>query len=92
MSDVWNDLFDGSESVVNRTKSTIFGYVFDQIKILNETKTQTDIAKILKLKQPHVSEILQGRMSRLSLEKLIELAERLELVVELTVHKKAANG
>ncbi len=92
MADIWNDLFDGNESHVMRLKSNLFGQVVDQAKVLNETMTQSDIAKLLKLKQPHVSDILHGRMSRFSLEKVIELAERLNMEVYITTKMKDAVG
>jgi predicted XRE-type DNA-binding protein len=52
--------------------------------------TQKALAALLGISQPHVSQLLGGKISRFSVEKLIEFAERLGAEVRIVVRQKAS--
>ncbi|MCX6111236.1 MAG: XRE family transcriptional regulator [Proteobacteria bacterium] len=51
--------------------------------------TQKKLATLLGITQPHVSQFLSGKISRFSVEKLIEFAEKLGADVRIVVRQKA---
>jgi predicted XRE-type DNA-binding protein len=56
--------------------------------------SQKDLAAILKESQPRISDLMRGKMSKFSLERLIFYAERLGIHSQLktTVAKRAATA
>ena len=50
--------------------------------------TQKKTADYLDLKQPHVSDLSRGRLSRFSVERLLYLLDKLERHVTITVRRK----
>ncbi len=51
--------------------------------------TQKDLVRLTGLGQPHVSELLNGRLSRFSTEKLIGILESLGASVQIKVKRPA---
>jgi len=51
--------------------------------------TQAQVAKLLQIHQPDASLLLRGQISRFSITRLLQFADRLQLAVTLTVAPKA---
>ena len=87
---VLDDLgFSPEMSAVVKMKSDLFDKITD---IIEKRKiTPRTLEKILDKPQPRVSELLSGKISKLSIEKLLEYLERLGGEVSIKVKiKKAA--
>ncbi len=54
--------------------------------------TRGEVACLLQLHQPDASLLVRGRLSKFSVMKLMQLAEKLGLVVRLTVKPASATG
>jgi predicted XRE-type DNA-binding protein len=54
--------------------------------------TQTTAAELLGTTQPTISDLVRGKLSRFSLERLIAFLNALGQDVEIVVHANAANG
>ncbi len=78
--------FSKEESKELMRKSHLLDDILGIVKA--EEYTQKDLAKILDQKQPHVSDLLRGKLGRFSVEKLIDFLERLGATVELKVKYK----
>ena len=79
--------FDSAEAAMLERKSVLYSKV---VALASELDlTQKKLATLLGVSQPHVSQLLGGKISRFSVEKLIEFAERLGADVEIVVRKKA---
>lgn len=79
--------FDSAEAAALERKSVLYTKVVKMAR--DRDLTQKKLAALLGLTQPHVSQLLGGKISRFSVEKLIEFAERLGADVEIVVRKKA---
>lgn len=80
--------FDATEAAALERKSILFSKV---VAMASERGlTQKKLAVLLGISQPHVSQLLGGKISRFSVEKLIEFAERLGADVEIVVRTKAS--
>ncbi len=80
--------FDTAEAAALERKSVLYAKV---VKMAHaHDLTQKKLASLLGITQPHVSQLLGGKISRFSVEKLIEFAERLGADVEIVVRKKAS--
>jgi predicted XRE-type DNA-binding protein len=79
--------FDSAEAAMLERKSVLYSKVVAMASELD--LTQKKLATLLGISQPHVSQLLGGKISRFSVEKLIEFAERLGADVEIVVRKKA---
>jgi len=79
--------FSSEESVELMRKS----HLLDEVQSIVHSKglTQKELAQRTGLGQPHVSELLRGRLSRFSVEKLISILEKLGATVEITVRRGA---
>ena len=51
--------------------------------------SQIKVAKLWEQSQPRVSEIMRGRLSSVSIDKLIDYLDRLGADVKISVHKRA---
>lgn len=80
--------FSKEESKELMRKALLLDEILDIAK--SENYTQKDLAKVLNQKQPHVSELLRGKLERFSVEKLIDFLEKLGATVELKVKYKRA--
>jgi predicted XRE-type DNA-binding protein len=56
--------------------------------VRSEGYTQSQLAEILDEHQPSVSNLLRGRISQVSIEKLLRYADRLHLAVNVTIGAK----
>jgi predicted XRE-type DNA-binding protein len=80
--------FDEAEAAALERKSALYTKV---VTIARERDlTQKALATLLGISQPHVSQLLGGKISRFSVEKLIEFAERLGADVKIIVRQKAS--
>ncbi len=80
--------FERIEAAALERKSELYTKV---LALTKESRlTQKKLAALLGISQPHVSQLLNGKISRFSVEKLIEFAERLGAEVKIIVHKKAS--
>jgi len=59
--------------------------------IKNRKLNQTKAAKILKINQPKISAIANGRLKGFSISRLIEFLNKLDQDVEIYVHEKPRN-
>jgi predicted XRE-type DNA-binding protein len=61
------------------------------IRIVQKRKyTPRDLEKILDQPQPRISEIMNGKISKMSIEKLIFYLEKLGVSISIKTHQKAA--
>ena len=79
--------FDPAEAAALARKSALYSKVVAMAK--EQELTQKKLATVLGISQPHVSQLLGGKISRFSFEKLIEFAERLGAEVKIVVRQKA---
>jgi predicted XRE-type DNA-binding protein len=80
--------FDRAEAAALERKSVLYTKVVTMAR--ERDLTQKKLAALLGITQPHVSQLLGGKISRFSVEKLIEFAERLGADVEIVVRNKAS--
>jgi len=76
-------LFDAPQSAEIRRRADLLHWIVEFVKA--NDFSQKDLCTILDMKQPHVSALLNGKISQFSLEKLIDVVERLGAKVELEV-------
>ena len=79
--------FDSAEAAALERKSVLYTKVVTMAR--ERDLTQKKLASLLGITQPHVSQLLGGKISRFSVEKLIEFAERLGADVEIVVRERA---
>lgn len=76
--DVLDDLgFSRSESTALKVKATIVEAILSEID--RRGFTQRELVDVLDEYQPNVSNLLRGRISKMSIEKLLTYADRLRL-------------
>jgi len=80
--------FDHAEAAALERKSALYTKVLAMAR--EQGLTQKKLASLLGISQPHVSQLLGGKISRFSVEKLIEFAERLGAEVKIVVREKAS--
>jgi predicted XRE-type DNA-binding protein len=88
---VKGDIFDAlgftaSEATSLKVKAEILSSILDPIR--NKGYSQSQLAEILDEHQPSVSNLLRGRISQVSIEKLLRYADRLHLAVSMTISAK----
>lgn len=85
----WDGICDTpAEAAHMKIKSALLLALTDRVK--SWKVTQAAAAERLGLTQPRVNELLRGKISNISLEKLIELSERAGLAIDIDVHPKEA--
>ena len=86
---VFHDLgFSNSKSVALIVKSELYDKV---LKTVEEKKlSQKDLVKLLKVPQPRISELMNGRISSLSIEKLISYLQTLGVATTVQFKNKAS--
>ena len=85
--DVFDSLgFTASEASALKVKAEILSSILYHVR--NEGYSQAQLAEILDEHQPSVSNLLRGRISQVSIEKLLRYADRLHLAVNLTIGAK----
>lgn len=86
---VFKDLgFSDSESANLEARSSLMILLEKEIKKLD--LSQTEIAKRLGVKPPRISELLNGKIDKFSLDLLVVYLARLGKTVEFNITKKVA--
>jgi len=86
---VFDDLgFSKEESASIRLKADLYSKILD---LINKQKIRPrELEKIFDVPQPRVSELLSGKISNLSIEKLISYLEKLGVVISVSFKTKKA--
>src|SRR5436190_24333583 len=85
--DIFDDLgFSHEESIALKMKARILSTLLDRIR--QQRYTQVQLVDILHDYQPNVSNLLRGKISKMSIEKLLSYAHRLNLDAEITLKIK----
>ncbi len=86
---VFHDLgFNDNESVSLTLKADLHLKILDIVE--KQKVTPRELEKILDVPQPRVSELLNGKISTLSIEKLISYLEKLGVVTSVSFKSKRA--
>ena len=82
--DIFDDLgFSPAETLEAKVKAEIWQALIDCIA--RQRFTQADLVLRLKAHQPDVSNLLKGKISRVSITRLIQYAGRLDLEARITI-------
>ncbi|HEY2497846.1 MAG TPA: XRE family transcriptional regulator [Candidatus Angelobacter sp.] len=86
-TDVFDDLnFSQAEAAALKIKAKILNALLAQIR--QQHYTQARLAEILDDYQPNISNLLNGKISKMSIEKLLAYAHRLNLNAEIVLKFK----
>jgi predicted XRE-type DNA-binding protein len=86
---VLDDLgFSASEALEIKVKADIYRDLLDYIR--ERGFTQQELGSMLGIHQPDVSNLLNGRVSKFSVGKLIKFAGKLDLVAQVKISKPKA--
>lgn len=89
--DVFRDLgFSAENALALKFKANILIAIADEIK--RKKYTQADLVKVLDEHQPVVSNLLRGKISQMSIEKLLIYADRLGLVLDVRRSRSRSRG
>lgn len=81
---VWDAISDSPEEAENmKLRSVVMMAIEKYANAQNET--QTIIAKQLGLTQPRLNDLLKGKIDKFSLDKLVNIATKAGLSIDLTV-------
>jgi predicted XRE-type DNA-binding protein len=83
------DELDPAERVVRKVKSDLWRIVVDEIEC--RSLTQAAAAKLLKVHQPDVSNLIKGRVSKFSVQQLITFAARISPKLKMSVKAPHSN-
>ena len=87
--DVFDDLgLSHSEAASLKIKADLMDSILDQVK--RRSYTQAQLVTILDEYQPNVSNLLQGKVSKISIEKLLRYTDRLGMVATVNVRSGSA--
>jgi predicted XRE-type DNA-binding protein len=75
--------FSASEASALKVKTEILSAILEHVRMKGYTKGQ--LVEILDEYQPSVSNLLKGRISQVSLEKLLRYADRLHLQTSIAI-------
>jgi predicted XRE-type DNA-binding protein len=75
--------FSASEASALKIKAELLSAILEQVKLKGYTQAQ--LANVLDEYQPSVSNLLRGRISQVSIEKLLRYADRLHLHTSIAV-------
>ena len=86
---VWDAIADSPEEAANLK---LRSQLMDAIKayIDHENLTQEEAAKRLGVPRSRVSELVNGRISKFTIDKLVNMAARVGLTTRITVRKEEA--
>ncbi len=82
--------FSPSEASVLKIKAELLSAILEYVKV--KRYTQAELADILDEYQPSVSNLLRGRISQVSIEKLLRYADRLHLQTSIAVRPMTGRG
>lgn len=86
---VWDALVDSPEEAENlRLRSKLMRVLTKTVRSWN--LPQKDAARQLHVTQPRLSELLNGKIDKFSLDALVNLLACADLEIDITVKKKAA--
>jgi len=86
---VWDALVDSPEEAENlRLRSQLMRALTKTVKAWD--LPQKDAARRLHVTQPRLSELLNGKIDKFSLDALVNLLASADLEIDITVKKKAA--
>ncbi|WP_280044025.1 helix-turn-helix domain-containing protein [Pseudomonas sp. Hg5Tf] len=86
---VWDALVDSPEEAENlRLRSQLMRVLTKTVKSWD--LPQKDAARQLHVTQPRLSELLNGKIDKFSLDALVNLLASADLEIDITVKKKAA--
>ena len=86
--DVLDDLgLSRSEASALKIKATLLDAILHEIEI--QGYTQNQLVEILDEYQPSVSNLVRGKIAKVSLEKLLTYSDRLKMTATVTVHTKS---
>ena len=80
--------FSASETSALKVKAEILSAILEHVR--TEGYTQAQLVDLLDEYQPSVSNLLKGRISQVSIEKLLRYADRLHLETSIAVRPVAA--
>lgn len=75
--------FSASEASALKIKAELLSAILEHVKVKGYTQAQ--LADVLDEYQPSVSNLLRGRISQVSIEKLLRYADRLHLHTSISV-------
>jgi predicted XRE-type DNA-binding protein len=75
--------FSASEASALKIKAELLSAILEHVKVTGYTQAQ--LAGVLDEYQPSVSNLLRGRISQVSIEKLLRYADRLRLQTSIAV-------
>lgn len=79
--------FSASEASALKIKAEILSAILEYVRV--KRYTQAELVEILDEYQPAVSNLLKGRISQVSIEKLLRYADRLHLETSIAVRPMA---
>jgi predicted XRE-type DNA-binding protein len=86
--DVFDDLgFSRTEAATLKVKAKILNALVERIR--QRGYSQRQLVQLLDDYQPNISNLLNGKISKMSIEKLLCYAQRLNLETEITVKPRA---
>ena len=89
--DVFGDLgFSAEKALALKFKAKILIAIVDEIK--RKKYTQADLVRVLDEHQPVVSNLLRGKISQMSIEKLLIYADRLGLALDIRRPRSRSRG
>lgn len=87
---VFNDIgFSEQEALALTFKADLYGKILDVVE--KQKIKPRDLEKLLDVPQPRVSELLNGKMSSLSIEKLLSYLEKMGVDASVSFKKKRAS-
>ena len=87
-TNVWDALEDTPAQAANMTMRSDLLIALRQ-RIVTWKTTQAQAARRLQVTQPRLNDLLRGRISKFSLDALVELADRAGIHVRLRIDKAA---
>jgi predicted XRE-type DNA-binding protein len=86
--DVFDDLgLSRSEASALKVKATLLDAILREIE--THGYTQKDLMEILDEYQPSISNLVRGKIAKVSLEKLLTYSDQLKMKTTLTVHARS---
>jgi predicted XRE-type DNA-binding protein len=87
---VFSDMgFNEQEALALTVKADLYGKILDVVE--KQKIKPRDLEKMLDVPQPRVSELLNGKMSSLSIEKLLSYLEKMGVEASVSFRKKRAS-
>ena len=87
---VFNDMgFNEQEALALTVKAELYSKILDVVE--KKKIKPRDLEKVLDVPQPRVSELLNGKMSSLSIEKLLSYLEKMGVEASVSFRKKRAS-